>query len=440
MRPAFRVVSAALAVAAIGAGCASAPPRPAVRPPEVEEYVFPRAEAGEVRPDEARDVERAWHEILAGDVLSAEKRLAEVLADSPGLVPAETALAYARLRAGDHDVAAARFAAVLQRRPNDLSAVVGSAITAARRNRLEEALAAYTRAAGIDPANEAFVRRRGELHLQGADARVGAAREAAASGAHERAIAEYRRVLEGAPELAGVRIELADLMVGRGDVAGAMAVLEQDPSGDRQVRMRVAEIARSSGQLERALEAYRTILDADPQDEDASAAARRVRETIEMEQMPEEYRRIAEAETISRADLAALVMVKVRRLSRVPPGPGRVAIDISGSWAREHIIRALAFEIMTVYPNHTFQPGATVRRGDVARAVARVLDLLKHPAGPGVALSDMGPGNILHYAAVRAVGAGLMDLSAEGAFEAWRPVTGREASDVIENLVRLVGT
>ena len=33
----------------------------------------------------------------------------------------------------------------------------------------------------------------------------------------------------------------------------------------------------------------------------------------------------------------------------------------------------------------------------------------------------------------------LCRLSAEGAFEAWRPVSGREASDVIENLVRLVG-
>ena len=133
-------------------------------------------------------------------------------------------------------------------------------------------------------------------------------------------------------------------------------------------------------------------------------------------------------------------MVKVRRLSRVPPGAGRVAIDISGSWARDHIIRALAYEILTVYPNHTFQPGATVRRGDLARAVARVLDLMKYPAGPAVALGDMNPGNLLYYPAGRAVGAGLMDLTAEGAFEPWRPVSGREASDVIENLVRLVGT
>jgi tetratricopeptide (TPR) repeat protein len=246
-------------------------------------------------------------------------------------------------------------------------------------------------------------------------------------------------VLAAAPELSGVRLELAGIFAGRGDVDAALALLEADPSGDRHVLEKVAELAAGRGELERALEAYRRILDADPRDEDAIAAARRLREAMELQQMPEEYRRIADAPSITRADLAALILVKVRRLSRVPLGPGRVAIDISGSWARDHIIRALAYEIMTLYPNHTFQPVGTVRRGDLARAVARVLDLLKHPAGPAATLSDIGPGNILHYPATRAVGAGLMDLSADGAFEAWRPVSGREATDVIENLVRLVG-
>jgi hypothetical protein len=68
-----------------------------------------------------------------------------------------------------------------------------------------------------------------------------------------------------------------------------------------------------------------------------------------------------------------------------------------------------------------------------------VLDLLQYPAGPAATLTDMNPGNLLYYPAARAVGAGLMDLTADGAFEPWRPVSGREATDVIENLVRLVG-
>jgi hypothetical protein len=155
--------------------------------------------------------------------------------------------------------------------------------------------------------------------------------------------------------------------------------------------------------------------------------------------MPEEYRRIPQAATITRADLAALVVGKVSALSRLPNGPAKVAVDISGSWARDSIIRALALEILDVYPNHTFQPAATVRRGDLARAVQRVLDLTSQPAAALANPSDMTPNNLFRYPAARVVGAGLMDLTQNGAFEAWRPVTGREAADVVEALVRLVG-
>jgi S-layer homology domain len=203
--------------------------------------------------------------------------------------------------------------------------------------------------------------------------------------------------------------------------------------------MRLAELAEQGGDHERALDVYRRVLQADPQDEEALAAARHVREGIEAEQMPEEYRRIIDAATISRADLAALMMVKVRRLAQAPLGPGRVAIDISGSWARDHIIRALALDLVSVYPNHTFQPGAMVRRGDLARAVARALDLLQYPTAAAPRLTDMSANNALYYPAARTVSAGLMDLTEEGAFVPWRPVSGREATDVIEGLVRLVG-
>jgi tetratricopeptide (TPR) repeat protein len=438
LRRAARAAAAALG-AVLLASCASAPVAP-VRSPDSDEYVYPRAQPGELRPAQARELERAWHDVLAGKTPAAEKRLASMLAASPGLIPAEVALAFARMRAGIHDDAAQRFAAVLERRPEDLSALIGLGAASVRLDRIEDALAAYSRASALDPANESLRRRRAELRLRVTEKQVASARAAAAGGAVPRAVEEYRRVLAAAPELSDVRLELAGLLAQGGDTAGAMAVLEEDPSRDRQVRLRLAELATAAGDLDRALEAYRRILDADPRDEEAAEGARRVRETMELRSMPEEYRLIAGAETITRADLAALVMVKVRRLSRVPPGPGRVAIDISGSWARDHIIRALAYEILTVYPNHTFQPGATVRRGDLARAVARVLDLLKYPPGPAVALSDMGPGNLLYYPAGRAVGAGLMDLTADRAFEPWRPVSGREAADVIENLVRLVGT
>ena len=51
--------------------------------------------------------------------------------------------------------------------------------------------------------------------------------------------------------------------------------------------------------------------------------------------------------------------MKVTALTRVKEREAKVAIDISGSWAREHIATVLALDILDLYPNHTFQPGAT---------------------------------------------------------------------------------
>jgi hypothetical protein len=155
--------------------------------------------------------------------------------------------------------------------------------------------------------------------------------------------------------------------------------------------------------------------------------------------MPEEYRAIPEAARVTRADLAALVAVRVRALRRAGPGEASVAVDIGGSWAREYVARVLALGIMDVYPNHTFQPGATVRRVDLARAAARTLDRMRWPRAAAPAPTDMSRSHLDYDAVERVLGAGLMDLGPAGVFEPWRPVSGREAASVIDALARLVG-
>jgi tetratricopeptide (TPR) repeat protein len=282
-------------------------------------------------------------------------------------------------------------------------------------------------------------RRLSEAKLQVTERRVTAAKALLEAGEQAGAEEEYRRALEAAPEVGGLRVELANLVHDRGDVLGAVSVLEMDPMGDRQVLMRLAEILMEQRDHAAALDAYGRILARDPRDAEAALGASQAREALELVRMPEEYRQIYTAARVSRADLAALVAVKVTRLSRVPPGEPEVAVDISGSWAREHIIKVLSYRVMEVYPNHTFQPGAVVRRGDLAQAVGAVLNLLNWPAGSLPSFTDMSRSHLFHEGASRAVASGLMDVTSSGAFEAWRPVTGREAIDVVEALVRLVG-
>jgi thioredoxin-like negative regulator of GroEL len=425
-----------LSVLVVLPGCAK---RVAPPVPEGEEYVFDAPAPGEVSSHEAKELREAWRDVLAGDPASAARRYEKLLKSRPGLSVARTGLAFARLRAGRVEEASSGFAAVLADHPNDVAALVGAASAAVRRADVDTALGFYHRAQALAP-DDALVRKRlAALRLQATERHMGLAQAAVERGDAETATKEYGAALQAAPEVAGVRLALADLLVSRGDVPGALGVLAADPSGDRQVALRRAALLMEQQEFAGALEVYRGLAVRDPADEEARAGERRARESLDMLSMPEEYRRIPEATRLTRADLAALVAVRVGALRRAGAGEARVAVDLSGCWAREYIARVLALGIMEPYPNHTFQPGATVRRVDLARVAARTLDSLGFARGAAPAPNDMSPSHLDYDAVERVLAAGLMGLSAQGAFEPWRPVSGSEAIDVVDGVSRLLG-
>jgi hypothetical protein len=132
------------------------------------------------------------------------------------------------------------------------------------------------------------------------------------------------------------------------------------------------------------------------------------------------------------------VVEKVEALkSRKPTARGEVASDLSRTWARPQVLRALDLGLMDVYPNHTFQPSGVVRRGELAVVAARVLDLVGWGRSNGPAPKDMSPSHLQYGSVVRVVGAGVMQNAPSGAFEPWRIVTGAEAKAVVDSLARL---
>jgi tetratricopeptide (TPR) repeat protein len=426
------VLSAAFALP----GCAKRVVPPV---PRGEDYLFPSAARAEVSADEAAALRAAWREVVAGDTASAARRYEKVLKRRPGLAAARTGLAFARLRAGRLEEASSGFEAVLADRPADLPALVGAASAAGRRGDVDAALGFYRRAQATAPDDTLVRKRLAALRLQVTERHMGLAQAAVERGDAQSAALEYAAALEAAPEVAGVRLTLAELVASRGDVPGALALLEADPSGDRQVALRRAGLLTEQQEFARAVEVYRDLLARDPTDEAARAGEKGARESLEMLSMPEEYRRIRESPRVTRADLAALVAVRVGALRRAGPGEPRVAVDIGGSWAREHVARVLALGIMEAYPNHTFQPGATLRRVDLARAAARTLDRLGFSRGAAAVPSDMSPSHLDYEAVERVLAAGLMGLTASGGFEPWRPVSGSEAIDLVDGVARLVG-
>jgi tetratricopeptide (TPR) repeat protein len=407
--------------------------------PAGEDYVYPKPAAGELTPDGARRLRAGWDHVLAGDAAAAERTFRKLLERQPGSVAARVGLGYARLRLRRFDAASDDFEAALRQRPDYVPALVGAGGVALAAGLTEQALARYRRALELEPDDARLRKRLAELKLNVTERTLETAREARARGEHAAALTAYQTALAAAPEVSGVRLELAELLLADGQGAAARELLAADPAGDRTVALRLAALREQEQDYDGALEAYRRVLARDPGDGEANQRLQALRARLEFQRLPEEYRRIFSAPRLTRAELAALLATKVTALQRLKPGEGRVAVDVSGSWARESILRLLALDVLDVYPNHTFQPGAAVRRGDMAQALARVLDLLGTRRGRGPAITDMSASNLFHAAATRVVGAGLMDVTPSGAFEPWRPVSGREAADVVDALARLTG-
>jgi endo-1,4-beta-xylanase len=117
-----------------------------------------------------------------------------------------------------------------------------------------------------------------------------------------------------------------------------------------------------------------------------------------------------------------------------------VATDVRGHWASRWIVDVIRAGVMDVFPNHTFQPAAVVRRSDLAQAVSRILALTGvNPSQADwnrVTMADVGVSHLGYEDISAAVAAGVLSLDA-GAFHPSRPVTGREAADAIGRLERL---
>ena len=416
----------------------SCAPRPAPPIPEGEDYVYPSPGAGEVSARERQDLEKAWRRVLAGDG-RAVGDYQKILSKRPDLRAAQTGLAYAHLRNDQVRAASAAFDAVLAQHPDDVPALVGAGSTAFRRGAVDDALALYRRALESAPDDPVVRTRTASLKLQVTERHMAAAEVARGSGDDETAAREYEAALDVAPEVAGMRLALAELLLARDEGTRAVATLRADPTGDRQVMLRLGAVLQGQGRYEEARAVYREMLVRDASDLEARRGERAAQDALDFQSQPEEYRRIRQSPRARRADLAALLAVKVTALARLPPSEPRVAVDISSSWAREHIATVIGLGIMDVYPNHTFQPRAVVRRGDLARATSRVLRRLGWRRGAGAGPTDMSPSHLDHDAVVTAVAAGLMHYVPGGAFEPWRPVTGREAVDVVDGLARLVG-
>ena len=413
---------------------------PKISGPRVDDsdYVFPDLIRGEMSSREETSLRRAWEYVLVGQTDRADQTLSKLLASRPGLRPAQVVAAFAALRANRLDDAGTMFASALGPDQTDVAAMMGLASVKRQQGLLDQALPLYLKAERLRPRDAALARRASEVKLAVAEGAISRAGSLSAEGRKPEAIAMLQKALAVAPELSPVRLELADLLVEAGRRPEALLVLAAAQDGDRSIAIRIATLRFEDRDLDGAEMALRRGVKDVADDAEGAALLARIKERRALLALPEPLRAIADAPRITRAELAALVVVRVEALkTKKAVKAAEVASDLSRTWARSEILRALDLGLMDVYPNHTFQPSGVIRRGELAVVASRVLDLLSFGRANASPPRDMSLSHLQYGPVVRVLSAGVMQNTGSGAFEPWRIVLGSEAKTVVDALTRL---
>ena len=421
--------------------CAPKVVPPAPTAPHYPEFLYPAVPEDLKSTPGAERIDFAWRYLQADDLRSAEREFSAAARRAPGLYPAETGVGYVELARRDFDDAIARFDASLAQAPQYVPALVGRGQALLGAKREDEALGAFEAALAVDPSLSDVRRRVDVLRFKSAEEVVEAARDAARSGRFDLARDAYRRALEGSPDSAFLHRELGIVERRRGDAAAALQELkravELDPS-DATSLVQIGELLEEQQDYVGAADAYRAAAELEP----SEALTKRLADVAEKERiskLPAEFHAIPESDQITRGELAALIGIRLEALLDEAPPRQVVITDARDHWAAPWVTEVAQAGVLDPFPNHTFQPGARVRRGDLASAVSRLVLLAARgdearrdewtKARPKIA--DMSPGHLSYPDVAVAVASGVMPLLDGERFGVTRPVSGAEAVDII---------
>jgi tetratricopeptide (TPR) repeat protein len=448
----LRASCAALVMALAVVSAACGPKRLELPPPtsaaKYPDFIFPGAAANLGTPAAQERHHAGWLWLQAGDLKAAERNFQAALKLSADFYPAEAALGFVGLAKDDQKEAVDHFDRAIVANPRYVPALVGRGEALLALGDRDMALKSLEAAVNADPNLTPLRTRIEVLRARGQQEDVAAARKASEAGRFDDARRAYDRAIAASPESPFLYRELATVLVRQGDLDGALQqatrAAELDPT-DARAQIQLGEIHEARKDVAKAAAAYEAAL-ALEKTEALEAKVEGLREEIALAAMPAEFLQIESSSELSREQLAALVGVRLDDLlKRVEQRNAVVITDARGSWATPWILAVTRAGVMEVYPNHTFQPGAVIRRGELADAVSRVLSLIAAEK-PALAaswrsskrqFSDVPPAHLSYPAASLTVEAGVMQPLADGSFQLSRPVSGAEAVAAIKKLEEL---
>jgi len=427
-------------------GCTSAPLPVAPSTPQYLDYLFPNVPEYLSGQPGVQHHNEAWQALQAGYLTEASTGFSRALNGKREFFPALVGLGYVALAERQPTEALERFREVLVENSNYVPAWIGQAEALLQSSMELEALQAYQKALAFDPGLDTVKRRVEVLRFRRLQILITTAQKADTDGQPVAAAQAYREALEISPESAYLYRGLAAMEREIGNTGSALEnitranSLESDNPSDFIFQ---GEILESMGDLDGAEQAYSEASRLKPSDINAARLAT-LQARLTLSRLPPSYRTISDSVSVTRGEIAALVGVRLTSILSIFPRDETILItDTRGHWADPWVRTVSQTGVMEVFPNHTFEPNRTLRRGELARVVDRLLSVIESRfpenvfnwKNQNIDFSDLLPRNIQYESAAIAVASGVMSRLQDGTFRPTGLVSGQEAIKVVDRIL-----
>jgi tetratricopeptide (TPR) repeat protein len=429
--------------------CASTPAKPASPPPAVTTVAMPVVPpALNAAPELLDQHQKAWAVLQAGDARGSAQAFVNILKNAPDFYPSETGLGYAMLSAKLYQDAAGRFRAALFRDARYAPALQGLVEAELALGRTAEAIGALERLVPVAADPEAVRTRLEVLRLKEIQSFIDRARTARQAGRADEARGLLEQALNRAPLSVAILTELAAVETERGSLETAELYAKRAISIDAKdagghAALGVVQEAR--GRYKEALAAYAAAAAIDPRWSDAVS---RVRDRSESGSIPKEFRDLESAATVTRAEAAAFIGMRLDKLlASAPRRVFAVATDVRQHWAEPWIFAVTGAGVMEIFPNHTFQPAQLVRRDELAASLATLVEIAAASRPQELTawqqvrpkFADLPEAHLFYRPAALAVASGALALGDDARFNPTRPVSGPDFVRAIRRIQEIAG-
>jgi thioredoxin-like negative regulator of GroEL len=341
----------------------------------------------------------------------------------PEYLPASLGLAAIDIRDGHFDRATMVVERAQAKVTSYTAAQVYAGEIAARQNQLKRAFDIYSELSTQIAVPDVVKDRYSDLRERYFEELSANARAATGPGA-DQILREALTINPGARDL---RIQLVHNLLAQKKWDEARTTLDPlvNTEADKSdVQEALAEIEVGRGQYEQAIQRYELLA---KRDRDPRYANRlnELKERWNEENMPPQFRKAAESEVATRADLAVLLywkLASVRFAQNLVTPP--IATDVENATGREEIVRAIALGILQVDPvTRRVGPNSPVSAAALTRYAARVLT----SRGAACARGTTDARSMLLACHVTDVSTTLPPED---------PVSGRVVSDVVDEIDR----